>query len=77
MAKKSERGSWLRSQCYACGHRLRFDSTGCPQCGEEFHGRAVKRYPEKCECDRCTMARDGAVMGLHRRALAGEGGSRG
>lgn len=37
---RDERGSWMRSQCYACGHTLRFESTGCPQCGEAFHGLA-------------------------------------
>ncbi len=56
MTLKSERGSWLRGQCYACGHRLRFDSTGCPQCGEDFHGLKVK-VRDVCECDRCVEAR--------------------
>jgi predicted RNA-binding Zn-ribbon protein involved in translation (DUF1610 family) len=55
---KKERGSWLRSQCYACGHRLREDlqSTSCPQCGENFHGLKVK-VKDICQCERCTTAR--------------------
>lgn len=51
-----ERGGWLRDQCYACGHRLRFASTGCPQCSEEFHGRDVP-VNDVCECPRCVAAR--------------------
>ena len=39
MAKEEERGCWLWHRCYACGHELRFASTGCPQCGEDFDGR--------------------------------------
>lgn len=38
------------------GHRLRFESTGCPQCGEEFHGLDVK-IQNVCACDRCETAR--------------------
>lgn len=60
MTNKNERGYWLRSRCYQCGHRLRFESTDCPRCGEEFHGRAVKRYPETCDCERCVKARQQA-----------------
>lgn len=56
MPKKSERGCWLRGQCYACGHRLWFESTGCPQCGEQFHGLTVK-VQNICACDRCETAR--------------------
>jgi len=56
MTLKSERGSWLRGQCYACGHRLRFESNACPQCGEEFHGLSV-RMKDTCECPRCVEAR--------------------
>lgn len=53
-----EHGCWLRSRCYTCGHRLAFDSTACPQCREEFDGRkAPKKFPERCECDRCAKAR--------------------
>jgi hypothetical protein len=63
MTSKNERGCWLRDRCYKCGHRLRFASTGCPQCGEEFHGRDIKRFPESCECDRCEMARAEAATG--------------
>ena len=54
--RKSERGCWLRSQCYACGHRLRFESTACPQCGEEFQGLKVKMR-DTCDCERCDAAR--------------------
>lgn len=58
MTSVKERGCWLRFQCYACGHRLRFASTGCPQCGEDFHGRKVK-IKDTCECERCVKAREG------------------
>jgi len=47
MTSKSERGVWLRERCYRCGHWLRFPSTACPQCGENFHGRMMKQYPER------------------------------
>ena len=58
MTDRTERGSWLWSRCYKCGHRLRFDSTGCPQCGEDFDGRnAPKKWPEHCECERCVESR--------------------
>jgi hypothetical protein len=51
---KREKGAWLWSRCYACGHRLRFASNGCPQCGEMFDGRKQpKKFPEKCDCERC------------------------
>lgn len=63
MILKSERGSWLRGQCYACGHRLRFDSTGCPQCGEEFHGLKVK-VRDVCQCDRCDPIKAKYDLGL-------------
>lgn len=56
-----ERDCWLWHRCYACGHRLRFASTVCPQCGEEFDGRRQPRkgqWPERCDCDRCVLARD-------------------
>jgi hypothetical protein len=57
MRSSEERGCWLWSRCYACGHRLRFPSTGCPQCGEDFDGRKMpKKWPEKCECERCEAA---------------------
>lgn len=60
MTDRNEKGSWLRGRCYACGHTLRFDSNGCPQCGEEFDGRKLLRrfkWPETCECSRCTSKR--------------------
>lgn len=52
-------GSYLWERCYACGHRLAFSSTACPQCGIDFDGRKdPKRWPEKCDCDRCKVARE-------------------
>ena len=57
---RTERGAWLWSRCYACGHRLAYDSNGCPQCGEEFDGRKQPRkWPETCDCPRCELARAG------------------
>lgn len=57
MTDKKEKGAWLWQRCYACGHTLRFASNGCPQCGEEFDGRnPPKRWPKKCECERCKPA---------------------
>lgn len=53
---KKEKGSWLWSRCYACGHKLRFSSSDCPQCGEMFDGRKMpKRWPAKCKCERCAL----------------------
>lgn len=50
--------AYLWDRCYACGHRLRFASTACPQCGEEFNGRDdPKTWPERCGCVRCAEAR--------------------
>ena len=47
-------GCYLWERCYSCGHRLRFSSSACPQCGVEFDGRKdPKRWPEKCDCERC------------------------
>jgi hypothetical protein len=58
MSNRKERGCWLWERCYQCGHRLRFASTACPQCGEEFDGRnAPKVFPERCDCERCEGAR--------------------
>jgi hypothetical protein len=54
-----ESGGWLRGQCYACGHRLRFASSGCPQCGEHFHGHDVP-VNDVCDCARCIPARQDA-----------------
>ena len=54
MKPKADEGSYLWKRCYSCGHRLRFASDSCPQCGIHFDGRkAPKHYPERCECDRC------------------------
>ena len=54
-----ERGCWLRERCYLCGHILRFDATGCPQCGEEFDGRDDPTvWPDVCDCPRCEAAKD-------------------
>ena len=58
MSNSIDDGAYLWERCYACGHRLRFASTGCPQCGEQFDGRKdPKRWPEKCDCARCSEAR--------------------
>ncbi len=51
-------GCYLWDRCYACGHRLRFSSSGCPQCGTTFDGREdPKTWPEDCNCARCIAAR--------------------
>jgi hypothetical protein len=64
---REETGSWLWSRCYQCGHRLAFASTGCPQCGIDFDGRKMpKRWPEKCDCERCTDAKRRHRVGPHR-----------
>lgn len=58
--KAEETGSWLWSRCYDCGHRLALPSDSCPQCGTHFEGRRMpKRFPEKCQCERCVAARQG------------------
>ena len=70
MTDRKERGCWLRGRCYMCGHELRFDSTGCPQCGEEFDGRKLPRgfkWPKTCECSRCTAATGDTAMSLLAR----------
>jgi uncharacterized OB-fold protein len=55
---RKERGCWLWSRCYKCGHRLALSSNACPQCSESFDGRKMpKRWPEKCDCERCEAAR--------------------
>lgn len=51
-------GTWLRERCYECGHRLAFDASHCPQCGERFDGRDdPEPMPDACKCQRCTEAR--------------------
>lgn len=51
-------GCYLWERCYKCGHRLRFSSSACPQCGITFDGRDdPKKWPERCECERCSEAR--------------------
>lgn len=56
--KHEDEGSFLWQRCYACGHRLRFASDGCPQCGIHFaDGDDPPNWPELCECDRCIQAR--------------------
>ena len=51
-------GSYLWQRCYACGHRLRFLSDGCPQCGIHFtDGDDPPNWPELCDCQRCVEAR--------------------
>lgn len=69
MADRKERGCWLWERCYACGHRLRFASTGCPQCGEDFDGRRQPgkgKWPETCDCERCQLARDPTAKAVIR-----------
>jgi hypothetical protein len=52
-------GSYLWQRCYACGHRLAFASDSCPQCGIHFvAGDDPPNWPETCQCDRCTEARN-------------------
>jgi len=54
-----ESGCWMYDRCDECGHRLRFESDGCPQCGASF-GAPWKRTlpePDKCYCARCVEAR--------------------
>ena len=54
---------WMMDRCHACGHRLRFEASGCPQC----RAKAVapwnepKEMPDTCKCDRCAIARAGEV----------------
>jgi uncharacterized OB-fold protein len=49
-----ESGAWLWHKCYECGHALAFSASACPQCGEEFDGRATpEEFPDECECPRC------------------------
>lgn len=53
--RQENAGCWLRHRCYACGHQLRFASTACPQCGEDFDGREAPRtWPKTCDCARCS-----------------------
>jgi len=68
MRRKDDDASYLWDRCYRCGHWLRFASTGCPQCGVTFDGRAdPKRWPNKCDCERC---RDMGALAGAARALA-------
>jgi hypothetical protein len=52
-------GLWLYDRCDQCGHRLRFEASGCPQCSAQF-GAPWKRaqIPDVCECERCREARE-------------------
>jgi hypothetical protein len=53
-----EIAGYLRERCDACGHRLAFAATACPQCREPFDGRkAPKTWPDRCACKRCESAR--------------------
>lgn len=55
---KDDDGSYLWERCYECGHRLAFSSDSCPQCNTTFDEREdPNKYPEKCNCPRCTDAR--------------------
>ena len=50
---------WLMERCVACGHRLRFPSDSCPQCGASAPASwdCPDEYPDICECARCETAR--------------------
>lgn len=52
--------AWLMDRCHACGHRLSFASTGCPQCGADSIAPWFEpsEFPELCECERCQKARE-------------------
>jgi predicted amidophosphoribosyltransferase len=57
--KKDDGGVALRVRCYSCGHRMAFFASACPQCGIEFDDdkKDPKRWPDNCQCKRCTEAR--------------------
>lgn len=47
---------WFR--CFACGHRLAYAATRCPQCETELDDRDPPSvFPERCTCRRCCAAR--------------------
>ena len=51
----------LWSRCYACGHRLAYSASACPQCDVAFDDRSAPEvFPEACECRRCRAARSEA-----------------
>lgn len=50
-------GLYLADRCWSCGHRLRFMASHCPQCNVAMKAKDPKKFPEKCQCDRCTEAR--------------------
>lgn len=54
---------WMMDRCHACGHRLRFEATGCPQCLAKAVApwNEPKEMPDTCKCDRCAIARAGEV----------------
>jgi len=55
----NEDASYFWDRCYSCGHRLRFEATGCPQCGIHFKDSSHEPevFPELCTCNRCVEAR--------------------
>jgi len=58
MRAKYDDRSYLWERCYDCGHWLAYASDSCPQCSVTFDGRKTpKRWPERCECERCSKAR--------------------
>lgn len=40
---------WMTDQCHKCGHRFRFESSDCPQCGTDAAAPWVPRTAA-CEC---------------------------
>jgi predicted RNA-binding Zn-ribbon protein involved in translation (DUF1610 family) len=67
---------WLMDRCHACGHRLRFASTGCPQCGADSIAPwfTPSEFPELCECERCQKARANGGYGPSKPLLEPETG---
>jgi hypothetical protein len=51
---------WMADRCSACGHRFRFSSTYCPQCGDNAvpPWEEPELWPERCDCDHCVAARE-------------------
>lgn len=51
--------TWLMERCSVCGHRLRYASTACPQCGADAVAPWFEptTWPETCACLRCVEAR--------------------
>lgn len=52
--------TWMHDErCSACGHRLRFSASHCPQCRAPGvpDWKLPKELPDICECERCVDAR--------------------